>query len=544
MRRGFGEAVGKRAGLVVVYLLATSVGRASVIDGDPMALVWPAGGLAVAWLITRPSKREWIVDIPLLIAVVVTASLVTGLGGVPTTVLAVSNVVAVMTVVLAVHWWSPSTVRRGAPPSTSPKAMLGFLAATAAGALLGVATGALGYELVGREVSLAGVIVWFGRNVCGMAAVGVTALLIVDRIRRGRRAQVVGGAWPELSLLFAATGALILVDYLSPLPVSFLLPAAAVWAGSLFASLPVAAHALAGGGGILLLTYAGEGPFSNVGDARTNILLAQLFIAMTLAIGLVLTATREARATLQAHVVAQEREQSQELRTFARRVAHDLRNPLSAVESWTAELAAELAANPVGRPDDTPTMIAGIERATARMRSLVDALLADAAARDRAPDHRVVDLPDLVTDVASEYDASGLVRTLGVRDVSGDPMLLRQLVDNLIGNALKYVRAGQPADITVSARRRADRVVVRVTDNGIGIPAGAHEWIFEPFRRAHEDAYPGTGLGLSTCRRIVERHGGSMRALPRDDGPGSVFEFDLPQARAARPQPALTEISA
>ena len=71
-----------------------------------------------------------------------------------------------------------------------------------------------------------------------------------------------------------------------------------------------------------------------------------------------------------------------------------------------------------------------------------------------------------------------------------------------------------------------------MTDNGIGIPAGAHEWIFEPFRRAHEDAYPGTGLGLSTCRRIVERHGGSMRALPREDGPGSVFEFDLPQALA------------
>ncbi len=325
---------------------------------------------------------------------------------------------------------------------------------------------------------------------------------------------------------------------------SFLLPAAAVWAGSRFASLPVAIHALVGGGGILWLTYVGQGPFAELGDERTNILLAQLFIAMTLAIGLVLGAAREARATLQAHVVAQEREKSQELRTFAQRVAHDLRNPLSAVESWTSELAAELMASPIGRPDDTPTMIAGIERATARMRSLVDALLADAAARDRAPEQQVVDLPDLVGEVASEYGASGLVRTLGVRNISGDPVLLRQLVDNLIANALKYARPGQPADITVSARRRADRVVVRVTDNGIGIPAGAHEWIFEPFRRAHDDSYPGSGLGLSTCRRIVERHGGSMRALPREDGPGSVFEFDLPQARAALPQPALTDVSA
>jgi signal transduction histidine kinase len=345
-------------------------------------------------------------------------------------------------------------------------------------------------------------------------------------------------------LLFAATGALIAVDYLSLLPVSFLLPAAAVWAGSRFESLAVALHALAGGAGILWLTYVGQGPFSDLADQRTNILLAQLFIAMTLVIGLFLAAAGEARARLQADLLAQEREQSQELRTFARRVAHDLRNPLSAVESWTVELAAELASSPIRRPDGTPAIIAGIERATARMRTLVDALLADAAARDRAPDHRVVDLPELVAEVASEYDASGLVRTLGVRTVAGDPVLLRQLLDNLIANALKYVRAGQPADIIVSARRRADRVVVRVTDNGIGIPAGAHEWIFEPFRRAHEDAYPGNGLGLSTCRRIVERHGGSMRALPREDGPGSVFEFDLPQPRATQPQPALTDISA
>jgi len=71
MRRGFTDAVGQRAGLVVLYLIAAAIGRSSVVDGDPMALVWPAGGLAVAWLITRPSTREWIIDIPLLIVVVV-----------------------------------------------------------------------------------------------------------------------------------------------------------------------------------------------------------------------------------------------------------------------------------------------------------------------------------------------------------------------------------------------------------------------------------------------------------------------------------------
>lgn len=527
MRRGIGDAVGKRAGLVVLYLLAAAVGRASVVDGDPMALVWPAGGLAVAWLITRPSPREWIIDIPLLIVVGVSASLVTGLGTVATAVLAVSNIVAVLTVILALRWWSPTTVGRGAPPTSSPRDVMTFLAAITVGAFAGVAIGAVGYLLAGHDLSIAGLVVWFGRNVCGMAAVGVTALLIGERIatrrsgRRERRTTVNAGRWPELALLFASTGALIVIDRLTVLPVSFLLPAAAVWAGSRFSALPVAVHALFGGGGILWLTYFGEGPFADLSNERMNILLAQLFIAMTLIIGLVLAAAREARAAL-----------SQELTTFARRAAHDLRNPLSVVESWTGELASALASDPHGQPPGTPTMIAGIEKATAQMRMLVDALLADAAARDRVPAHVAVDLPDLVAQVASEYGAAGQVRTFGVPNVAGDPVLLRQLVDNLVANALKYARPDERPEITISSHRTRDRIVVRVIDNGIGIPPGAHEWIFEPFRRAHEDGYPGTGLGLSTCRRIVERHGGSMRALPREDGPGSVFEFDLPQALA------------
>lgn len=527
MGKGFTEAVRDRAVLVTLYLVAAAIGRASVVGGDPMALVWPAGGLAAAWLITRPSTREWIVDIPLLITIGVTGSLLTGLGAVPTTVLAVSNVVAVLTVVLTLRWWNPDTSRRGAPPTSTPRAVISFLAATAAGSFAGVGAGAVGYLVVGHDLTVAGLIVWFGRNLCGMAAVGMTALLILDRIearrtgRRKDRTAVTTGRWPELVLLFSTTGALVLFDRLTILPVSFLLPAAAVWAGNRFAALPVAVHALFGGAGILWLTYVGEGPFAYLGNERLNVLLAQLFVAMTLIIGLILASAREARAAL-----------SQELTTFAHRAAHDLRNPLTVIESWTAELSSALAANPHGQPSGTPVMIAGIEQATARMRGLVDALLADAATSDRTPTSVPVDLPDLVAEVAAEYGAAGQVRTVGIRTVAGDPVLLRQLIDNLVANALKYVRPGQLPDITVSTHRTADRIVVRVIDNGIGIPAGAHEWIFEPFRRAHDDAYPGTGLGLSTCRRIVERHGGSMRALPRDDGPGSVFEFDLPQALA------------
>jgi signal transduction histidine kinase len=519
--KGVVEAVGKRAVLVVLYLLAALAARASMVDGNPMALVWPAGGLVVAWLVTRPSVREWYVDVPLIVLVGVALSLLAGRSAADIGVLTVANLVAVLATVVAARRWTPERVPEGAPPSSSPQAMLAFLAAVVAGSLAGVALGATGFWLQDRDLSPAELVIWFGRNVCGVAAVGVTTLLIIDRHRNGRRATAGPGTWTELAALFAATGALVTFDFVTELPVTFLLPAAAVWAGSRFASLPVALHALTGGAGVLALTYYDEGPFSTLGDTRTSILLAQLFIAMTLTIGLVLAAAREARADMR-----------QELLTFARRAAHDLRNPLSVIESWTAELATTLRTEPAAE-QATATMVAGIERATARMRTLVDALLADAAARDRAPAHHVVDLPGLVDEVAAEYGAAGRVRTLGVRTVAGDPVLIRQLVDNVVANAVKYVRPGQLPEITVTAHRTADRVVIRVADNGIGIPAGAHEWIFEPFRRAHEDGYPGTGLGLSTCRRIVERHGGSMRALPREDGPGSVFEFDLPHALAS-----------
>jgi len=547
MRPGGLSAAGKRAGFAAAYVVAAAVGRASIVDGDPMALIWPAGGLAVAWLVTRPSRREWLIDLPMLALIGSAVHLVAGLSVATTAVLTMSNLVALLATAFALGWWSPPTGRDGLPPSGTPHAMGAFLGAVVSGSLLGVISGASAYWLTGVDLSPADLAVWWGRNVCGMLAVGVPAMLIVDRIRHGRQSSGAAGSRPELALLFGATGALVALDYFTQYPVSFLLPAAAVWAGSRFPALPVAAHALAGGSGMLWLTYVGQGPFTEFGSERTGVLLAELFIAMTLVIGLFLAAAREAAATAQADLIDREREQSQELLTFARRVAHDLRNPLAVVETWTAELAATLPSEP-RTPDGLPTMISGIERATARMRRLVDDLLADASARDRETAHETVDLAALAVAVAEEYGATESVHPLGAIVVAGDPVLLQQLLDNLIGNALKYVRPGVPAHVTISAQPTAARTLVKVEDRGIGIPDGAHEWIFEPFRRAHGDAYSGTGLGLSTCRRIVERHGGTMRAGPRPDGPGSIFEFDLPAVQTlppppSPPSPPLIEVS-
>lgn len=117
--------------------------------------------------------------------------------------------------------------------------------------------------------------------------------------------------------------------------------------------------------------------------------------------------------------------------------------------------------------------------------------------------------------------------------VRADRLLAGQLLDNLVGNALKYVAPGTTPRVEVSAAERTpDWVTVEVADNGIGIPAGEHEQVFERFARAHgsDPAYQGTGLGLAFVKRIVTRHDGTITARPGTDGVDTVVEFTLPAA--------------
>ena len=118
--------------------------------------------------------------------------------------------------------------------------------------------------------------------------------------------------------------------------------------------------------------------------------------------------------------------------------------------------------------------------------------------------------------------------------VAGDPTLLRQVFDNLVGNALKYTRPGHQAQVEITAARAEDdgwRLEIR--DRGIGIPAAQRAVVFDAFVRADgSQPYPGTGLGLAIVARIIERHGGRI-GVHDNPGGGSVFWFTLPVSRAA-----------
>jgi signal transduction histidine kinase len=106
-------------------------------------------------------------------------------------------------------------------------------------------------------------------------------------------------------------------------------------------------------------------------------------------------------------------------------------------------------------------------------------------------------------------------------------------VDNLVGNAVKYVRPGTVAQIEVTGEVTGGWVRVEIADRGIGIPDAHKPDVFERFHRAHAaDGYTGTGLGLAICRRIADRHGGSIHAEAGADGVGTTFVVRLPASSA------------
>ena len=114
---------------------------------------------------------------------------------------------------------------------------------------------------------------------------------------------------------------------------------------------------------------------------------------------------------------------------------------------------------------------------------------------------------------------------------------LSRVFQNLIGNAVKFTRGDDP-EVSIEAERDGDMWRFSVRDNGIGMDPENTKRIFEPFRRLHgEESYPGTGIGLAVCERIVEQHGGRIW-VTSELGEGSVFSFTMPAATRSAGEPA------
>ena len=127
-------------------------------------------------------------------------------------------------------------------------------------------------------------------------------------------------------------------------------------------------------------------------------------------------------------------------------------------------------------------------------------------------------------------ETNGTVQVEDLPSVMGDELQLYQLFQNLINNALKFILPGRPPHVVISSHRLDKGMTeISVQDNGIGFDEHSLEKIFQPFQRLHsEDKYPGSGIGLAVCQKIVQRHGGAITAHSRP-GEGATFIITLPE---------------
>lgn len=232
---------------------------------------------------------------------------------------------------------------------------------------------------------------------------------------------------------------------------------------------------------------------------------------------------------------------NRELEDFAFIASHDLQEPLRKIRAFSARIT-ELYNDKID--DKGKDYLSRMDNAAARMSLLISDLLALSRVTTKGKAFKEVNLDALVDGVIddleiaiSESEAHINIDTLPV--VEGDESQLRQLFLNLLSNALKFKRPDNPPVVSVKVEQcqapathlediTSDWLKITISDNGIGFEQNYSEKIFTPFQRLHSRAeYQGTGIGLSVCRRIVERHGGQITAQG-EVNKGATFTLVLP----------------
>ncbi|HEX4871056.1 MAG TPA: ATP-binding protein [Nevskiaceae bacterium] len=226
----------------------------------------------------------------------------------------------------------------------------------------------------------------------------------------------------------------------------------------------------------------------------------------------------------------------QELEQFAYITSHDLQAPLRNVSGFSQLLLRRYRDKLGG---DAAEFLGFIDQGVRHMQALINDLLAlsrvgrNQSQFEKRPLREAVDRALQV--LAPAIDAAQARVEIGeLPVVEAEHNLLTQLFQNLVGNALKFQTPGEQPRISIDATETADHWLIRVRDNGIGIPQDQLKSIFAVFRRLHAaDAYEGTGIGLSICQRIAQHHGGEIWAESDPVEGGSRFCLRLPKQLAA-----------
>lgn len=227
---------------------------------------------------------------------------------------------------------------------------------------------------------------------------------------------------------------------------------------------------------------------------------------------------------------------NKELEQFAFIAAHDLKTPLNSLISFTDLLKRKL--DSIGleleESKEINFFLERIQKNTLNMEELIKDVLSYARVEKQDLEAEPVELSDVLKEVIATYQkyldlAQAKVRSEGLSQIIGVRSQIKQLLQNLIENSIKFKREGVPLEIDIIGRAKKNGLEVIYEDNGIGISPKASKKIFELFQRAEEAKdYPGTGLGLSICQKIVKLHGGSIEVSPKiNEARGAKFIINL-----------------
>jgi two-component system, sensor histidine kinase and response regulator len=222
-----------------------------------------------------------------------------------------------------------------------------------------------------------------------------------------------------------------------------------------------------------------------------------------------------------------------DLESFSYSISHDLRSPLRAIRGMT-DIYLEEAGDTV-----TPSghaRLAQVVRGAERMDQMIEDLLRFCRLSRTAPNRHRIDLNAVARRVVKELQVADPQRHIDVRidplpDCQGDPGLIEQVMTNLLSNAFKFTKDRGDARVEIGTYREQDEQVYFVRDNGAGFNMQYADKLFGVFQRLHsQDQFPGTGVGLSIVKRILERHGGRIWAESAP-GQGATFLFVVGQER-------------
>jgi signal transduction histidine kinase len=550
MRGGLARFV-TLAALAAAYTLAGRLGLSLAFLHASASPVWPPTGIALAAFLMLGHGVWPAIFVGAFVVNVTTAgSAAISLG------IATGNTLEGLAGAWLVNRYAGGRDAFEQPQSIFKFAVLAGMLSTTVSATLGVASLRLGGLAEAADMGSIWLTWWLG-DMAGALVVAPLLLLWGTKPPArwgGKRGIEVGLLRASVCLL----GMLVFGGWFparsKTYPLEFLCVPLVVWAAFRFGRREAATAAFILSAIAIWGTLQGFGPF--VGETQNeSLLLLQTYMAVTAITGISVAAVvSEARRRrnelrvlneeLERRVAERTREveaanaelsrSNVELERFAYTASHDLQEPLRMVASFTELLAQRYK----GRLDaEADEFIGFAQEGAERMQALIEGLLAYSRVGSGGRPLKRTDCNAVLRAAVSDLGASleetgGSVTWDPLPEVQADPVLIRQLFQNLVSNALRFRSQAAPR-VHVCAEREGDEWIFSVRDNGIGIAAEHAGRIFQMFQRLHpRSEYPGSGIGLAICKKIVERYGGRIWVEPAPQG-GSVFRFALPGRRAA-----------